>query len=521
MVEPTTVITAINGITAGIKIVSPIIGQAQKDEVVINILKSLKLDPTQIPDDVDAVYAYSLVEYGAFKPEAILNLFRNKKIKDYFWEAYTNNKPLEFVNRTKDFINKNNDLNNKITHSGINLLAELEEFGEVFITVAKKTTSPRFKPYPDWNLDAYPKRFKALIYEKTRIFCGRQFVFEKIRNFLATHPQGYFTVIGDPGMGKSAIAAKYILAYKYPCFFNIFVEGENTPEKFLTSIREQLIRRYSLDHSDNADLPTLLQKASEKLQSGQKLVIVIDALDEVQQEGNANLLNLPQNLPNGVYFLLTRRPYDLKNKRLLSPDTPKFELDLRQFQTLSEEDIKEYITLNLQNQPKLKEWINNRNISDNDFCNQLASKSENNFMYLRYILPAIIAGEYADLQLTNLPQGLQEYYQQHWQRMGMDEETNETKVKILYVLVERNTSISSRMIANILDQEELEINSVLKEWIEYITKRRNEDENRDYYSIYHRSFQEFLKKQDELNPNRKLFDEVKTKMADYMRDLLK
>jgi hypothetical protein len=72
------------------------------------------------------------------------------------------------------------------------------------------------------------------------------------------------------------------------------------------------------------------------------------------------------------------------------------------------------------------------------------------------------------------------------------------------------------MIADILVQEELEINSVLKEWTEYITKRRNEDD----YSIYHRSFQEFLKGQDKLDSNRKLFDGIRKKMADYMTDLL-
>jgi len=35
-------------------------------------------NPTQIPDDFDGVYAYTLVRYGVFKPEAILNLFRER-----------------------------------------------------------------------------------------------------------------------------------------------------------------------------------------------------------------------------------------------------------------------------------------------------------------------------------------------------------------------------------------------------------------------------------------------------------
>jgi predicted NACHT family NTPase len=61
-----------------------IIKQAQKNEAVIKVLQELKLNPTQIPDDVDGVYAYTLVKYGVFKPEPILKLFREKVTKDYF-----------------------------------------------------------------------------------------------------------------------------------------------------------------------------------------------------------------------------------------------------------------------------------------------------------------------------------------------------------------------------------------------------------------------------------------------------
>ncbi|WP_292847041.1 hypothetical protein [Nostoc sp. NMS8] len=68
-----------------------IIKQAQKNEAVINILKELKLNPTEIPDDVDTVYVYALVTYGVFKPEPILKAFREKATKDSFWGAYTNN----------------------------------------------------------------------------------------------------------------------------------------------------------------------------------------------------------------------------------------------------------------------------------------------------------------------------------------------------------------------------------------------------------------------------------------------
>ncbi|MGB7891948.1 MAG: hypothetical protein WCF82_08610, partial [Microcoleus sp.] len=61
--------------------------------------------------------------------------------------------------------------------------------------------------YPQQQL---PEEFEALIGEKTRSFCGRQFVFDAFEQFLEKQPKGYFTVVGEAGMGKSALAAKYV-----------------------------------------------------------------------------------------------------------------------------------------------------------------------------------------------------------------------------------------------------------------------------------------------------------------------
>ena len=118
-----------------------------------------------------------------------------------------------------------------------------------------------------------------MIKEKTRRFCGRQFVFDTFETFLKDNPSGYFTVVGDAGMGKSAIAAKYVDKYKSPCYFNVLAEGRNSPELFLQSIRQQLINRYQLKEATQDDLPTLLAKVSQKLPAGERLVIVVDALD--------------------------------------------------------------------------------------------------------------------------------------------------------------------------------------------------------------------------------------------------
>lgn len=512
-------IDVVKTITNVAKSVAPqVINQAQRNEIVVRILKELKLDPTQPPKDVDGVYVYSLVEYGAFKPEPILELLRKKEIKKAFWDAYTSNNPLGFADEVEKIIvfECSSALITELRK--LDIRQELEEFGKAFINVAKRTKSSEFQPCPNWNMDEYPEEFKPLIQEKIREFCGRGFVFEAFDKFKKTNRNGYFTVVGYAGMGKSAIAAKYVYDHKCPCYFNILAEGRNRPELFLESVRQQLIKRYQLQDAEKADLSTLLEKVSKNLPEGERLVIVVDALDEVEQEPGGNLLHLPQTLPEGVYFLLTRRPYEAEKKRLtLSPGVPVEELDLRasQYVNLSRDDVKTYIRLVLDKDPdyrdSLRKWIQDRNIHNEGFIEEVAQKSENNFMYLRYVLPDIAQGKYDDLSLKQLPNGLQDYYQQHWIRMGMDEKPQEDKVIVLFILVESKTPPTCALIAEIAKQDESDVEDVLNKWVEYLKKQKIDGEV--CYSIYHASFLDFLKGKRKLQRTRKLFEEVATRMA--------
>jgi len=374
----------------------------------------------------------------------------------------------------------------------------------------------------DWYAqNSLPPEFESLIAEKIKTFCGRQFVFDAFQQFITENPHGYFIIIGDAGMGKSSIVAKYVSEHKSPCYFNIFVEGRNRPELFLKSIRQQLIDRYQLSNSADADLPTLLANVAEKLTLGERLVIAIDALDEVEQEAGENLLDLPTTLPDRVYFLLTRRPYNLGQKRLsVSPGVLVTELDLRheKYANYNQDDIKEYIRLALNTdydyKNGLRNWIQTRSIPDATFVDQVANKSENNFMYLRYVLPAIAKGDYNDLSLKGLPDGLQEYYQNHWVRMGMEAKPGQLMEIVLYILLEIGTPIPCEMIAGIAEVDEWKVALVLEEWVEYLKKQNVEGEI--CYTIYHASFLDFLKAKREMDSKRKIFLEVNQGIAEYL-----
>ena len=370
------------------------------------------------------------------------------------------------------------------------------------------------------NSSPYPEEFISIIEEKIRRFCGRGFVFETFQQFITENTHGYFTIVGDAGMGKSSIVAKYVSEHKSPCYFNILVEGRNRPELFLKSIRRQLICRYQLPNSSDADLPTLLANVAEKLTSDQPLVIAIDALDEVEQEPRGNILYLPKTLPTNVYFLLTRRPYSLDKKRLLV-EVPEKELDLRDKKYINDnqDDIKEYIrfVINTDTEYKsgLKNWIQSRSIPDTIFVEQVANKSENNFMYLRYVLPAIAKGDYNDLSLKELPDGLRQYYQSHWVRMGMEAKPGQLMEIVLYILLEIGTPIPCEMIAGIAEVDECDVGKVLEEeWVEYLKKQNVEGEI--CYTIYHGSFRDFLKAKRDMNPNRPIFLEVNQRIAEYL-----
>lgn len=369
----------------------------------------------------------------------------------------------------------------------------------------------------DWNdrslSPPYPTEFKSLIEEKISLFCGRKWVFAAFDRFLEKNNNGYFSIVGDAGMGKSSIAAKYVFDNNPICYFNVQAEGRNRGERFLESVRQQLIERYDLENAERDDLAQLLAKTSLVLKEGDRLVIVVDALDEVEEDIKAsNILNLPTTLPEKVYFLLTRRPYTSYQKRLfVSVATEELSLsnDAKdEIAKMNRDDVKEYIRLFLNEDPEyrdtLGQWMENRQISREDFVELLAEKSENNFMYLRYVLPAIARGEYNDLNIKDLPEGLIQYYEQHWVRMGMTGKSRENAT-ILFVLVKAGKAISGESIAEAIGRDENEVLEVLEEWRGFLKNPFVEGE--ECYAIYHQSFADFLQQKPTIKRAAKLLSD--------------
>jgi hypothetical protein len=378
------------------------------------------------------------------------------------------------------------------------------------------------KPPTTINSRGHPREFEQIIQEKSHNFVGREFVFTAINNFLHRHNQGYFTIIGAPGSGKSATLAKYVANNPQVIYYNAELEGKNCADEFLINICTQLINQYSLNYTflpDNATegswfFSSLLQQISDELELNQKLLIAIDGLnciDRNSQPPGTNLFYLPRYLPDKVYFLLTRRPF-LREKSGLLIETPSQSLDLADYPEENRRDMQAYIQNYLTPQEipptplekggnippflrgvrgDLKSWLSNHQINEEEFCDRTTTLSENNFMYVSQIIGAMAENFYPKpFEYNQLPPGLEAYYQQHLHKMIPPKLGTEHSTDVLDVLIQQQKVISVDAIANIINTNEYEVEEVLENWLEFL--HQEQIDSRIHYSLYHSSFRHWL-----------------------------
>jgi TIR domain len=370
-----------------------------------------------------------------------------------------------------------------------------------------------------------PNQFQALINERTEGFVGRDYVFAAIDDFISNQPNGYVVIEGDPGVGKSTILAQYVRQTGCIAHFNVLSQGINRANQFLEGVCTQIIARYGLPYfslppnatQDGAFLGRLLDEVAAQLGSDEKLVIAIDALDEVNVTGHppgANILFLPSSLPVKVFFVMTRRHVALP----FVSHAPRYLLDLTDYFDESLRDVRTYIR-RAAGREKLSAWIERHGLKAADFVTILAEKSENNFMYLRYVLPEIERGVYEDLNIENLPSGLGGYYEDHWRRMGMTAKPlPRTKIKIVYILSEVRQPVSRSLIADFAGEDELTVQEVLDEWGQFLRGQNVDGQTR--YSVYHTSFRDFLHRQDVVKIAGVSLKEINALIADNLYEQL-
>jgi len=381
--------------------------------------------------------------------------------------------------------------------------------------------------------DADPKQprgdrgvfFDALVANHVQGFIGRDFVFEKVNTFLETHDRGYFALEGEPGIGKTAIIANLTDRYGYVHHFNSVSMGITSAGQFLDSVRTQLVTRYHLPAADfpadatprgGSYLSRLLNEASKKVAAAEKLVVLVDALDEATpSSASANPLFLPPDLPQAVFFILTGRPDQFAmranvpySKFILDPSSPENELDIRI-----------YVRENVERM-HLHGVVKSLGVTEERFVEALLRRSEGNFMYLRYVLPAIQADPSLYDHPDKLPQGLTEYYRDHWRRVRADTDSAmwERCVKIIYVLCEAEQAVSLEWIAKYSKETPFLAEEALSRWRQFLDT--GPIGGKTHYQIYHASFRDFLRRDDTVQSAGLTLADVNGGIADQQAEAL-
>lgn len=375
--------------------------------------------------------------------------------------------------------------------------------------------------------------FTRYIEEKTRSFVGRQFVFDAVKQFINNNSRGYFFVRGDPGIGKSALAAQMVKTNGYLHHFNIRSEGINKAADFLKNICSQLIAVYNLDYAtlppeatqDGGFLGDLLDQVSKKL-DGEKCVIVVDALDEVDNAGlsaGTNLLYLPRVLPQNIIIVATARREELS---LLIDISEQDSLFIEQDDAGNIADIQMYVEGQTP-QRGIQAYIQRHGIDDELFIQHMVEKSQGNFIYLRMVLPEIETGAYTDLELNNIPAGLNSYYEDHWRRMRQQNELDwfDYKLPVIVALTVVKEPVSIDLIADFsYIEDKRRIRAVLRDFDQFIFKTDVEYEGgtQRHYRWYHASFFEFIAMKEGVADERVDLAQANKKIADRLwSDLFK
>ena len=359
--------------------------------------------------------------------------------------------------------------------------------------------------------------FQPLIADKTNNFVGREFVFEALDMFLQENASGYYLILGEPGIGKTAVLSQLIKTRGYPHHFNIAPQNIRTPHQFLTNACAQLIARYDLKHKfipedATEDSNFLLQCLEEATANPENhpVVLVVDALDESERDNlpvRVNALYLPPTLPDGAYIVVTSRPLDDQklevsnlHRLFLEPDSDGNLLDIRA-----------YIESYLHTSESLQAEIKDQDISEAIFTENLTKYSEGNFIYLRYVLPAIADGKFKfnleesqNGKFEKLPLGLAAYYRGHWNGMQIAEPEafDDLYAPIVCMLAVVREPVTIDQLHNWTGKERKYIWRAIAQWREFLEESQAETDEK--YRVYHTSFQDFLGKMVDL----KSFDEI-------------
>lgn len=115
--------------------------KAKRREAVVKALKRVGLKPGEPPSDFEGVYAYTLIEYGIGKPEALLQFFRHEYIRNAFRQSFERRDP-SILEAEAESLVEWHDVGDDLRRLDIDPRREFARFTAVFNEIVDRTRTP-------------------------------------------------------------------------------------------------------------------------------------------------------------------------------------------------------------------------------------------------------------------------------------------------------------------------------------------------------------------------------------------
>lgn len=342
-------------------------------------------------------------------------------------------------------------------------------------------------------------------------FVGREWLLDEVDRFLRERDRGFFVVEAQAGLGKTAFLAYLVRQRHYIHHFVETARGPSGVEPALKNLAAQLMVAGELvKDTPDAILPSraaerpdflanLLGKVADKqvrTRGKRKLVVVVDGLDEAGTPAGQNVLGLPDHLPAGTYFVVSKRPVDVT---LDAPGVPRRVIELSAESADNLRDMRRYLELAASRTPGARVLPGPQ--AKEAFVAALLAKSQGVWVYLHYVLAEVAArgrsrragqAKPPAFDIAALPNGLWEYYARFWKQWrDAHHDWDTLHAPLLSTLAAVQEDPSLDFLCSIVGApNRVGVRRLLGgQWRAFVTVQ---DPRNPRYGLYHSSLREFL-----------------------------
>jgi WD40 repeat protein len=368
--------------------------------------------------------------------------------------------------------------------------------------------------YRDWDFRLHPWDFSAFLDDKRQGLVGRTWLFRELQQWLDQGGEPAFLILGDPGIGKSAIVAELIhrnppqlLAY-HCCQAD--TPATLDPGRLVRSIAAMAAGRLpayadvlladpvvqeALSEASCAKDPSsafevgLLNPLTKIQPPGSGChYLLIDALDEslARLEKGSTIVHMLasrlQRLPPWLRLVATARRETEILERLQGLKAR--ELDAHDAQNLK--DLQGYIEGRL-TESAIQKIIESSPFSVASVLSILMERSQGIFLYAQQALTGLERGVYDPASLDQLPPGLAPLYRSFFERQFPDQDSFGEVRPILEIVAAAQEPLALEDLADVTGlDEDYELAPRLRRLATYLPARQG------LHAFFHKSLSDWL-----------------------------